>query len=114
MLGVRRDERQAPAAAAPAASPEKRRVEFDAEQSPAQRGRPVAGCGRDGRSREVRELELERALEREREERECEERERERVRRTARPGRERARAEEARRGAQTYSRGYDRVASRYK
>ena len=30
----------------------------------------MADCGRDGRSREVRERELERALEREREERE--------------------------------------------
>ena len=59
-------------------SPEKRRVEFDAEQSPAQRGRPGADDGRELEarerearcSREVRERELARALEREREERE--------------------------------------------
>jgi len=42
----------------------------------------VADCGRDGRSREVRERELERALQRE-----SEERERERARRAARPPR---------------------------
>jgi len=46
-------------AVAPAASPEKRRVEFGAEQSPAQRGRPVAdgGCERQReRMRYMREL----------------------------------------------------------
>ena len=73
-------------------SPEKRRVEFDAEQSPAQRGRPGADDGRELEarerearcSREVRERELARALEREREVREREREERER-RRAARP-----------------------------
>ena len=46
----------------------------------------MADCGRDGRSREVRERELARALEREREVREREREERER-RRAARPPR---------------------------